>query len=114
MYVPIVGAGVSEIFNIEHNLMLDLSMLALCTALFAYSVYKGIYKGIRVISNTNILLSILFLIAVLSFGPAYEILALTFNSLKEIWINFIGMNTLGIMEKSKFAEDWTVFYWNVL
>ena len=42
MYVPIVGAGVSEIFNIEHNLMLDLSMLALCALLFAYSVYKGI------------------------------------------------------------------------
>ena len=50
MYVPIVGAGVAEIFNIEHNLMLDLSMLALCTSLFAYSVYKGIYNGIRVIS----------------------------------------------------------------
>jgi len=111
MYVPIVGAGVSEIFNIEHNLMLDLSMLALCTSLFAYSVYKGIYNGIRVISNANILMSLVFLIAVLSFGPAYEILILTFNSLKEILINFIGMNTLGISEKSKFAEDWTVFYW---
>lgn len=111
MYVPIVAAGVSEIFNIEHTLMLDLSMLALCTSLFAYSVYKGIYKGIRVISNANILMSLLFLIAVLSFGPAYEILTLTFNALKEISINFIGMNTLGIMEESKFAEDWTVFYW---
>ena len=39
------------------------------------------------------------------------ILILTFNALKEILINFIGMNTLGISEKSKFAEDWTVFYW---
>ena len=56
-------------------------------------------------------MSLVFLIAVLSFGPAYEILALTFNSLKEISINFFGMNTLGIIEKSKFAEDWTVFYW---
>jgi len=111
MYVPVIGAGVSELFNLEHNLMLDLSMLALCTMLFGYSVYKGIYNGIRLISNINVIMALTFLMFILILGPTKEILILTYSAFKELAINFAGMNTLGIIEKSKFADDWSIFYW---
>ena len=111
LYVPIIGAGFSELLNIEHDLNLDLSMLAICTGLFAFSVYRGIYSGIRVISNLNIIISLLFLVAIIALGPAREIMALTMNSVVELGKNFFEMNTLGIIEDSEFAEAWTIFYW---
>lgn len=111
MYVPVIGAGFSELLGIDHDLNLDLTMLAVCTGLFAFSVYRGIYSGIRVISNINIMISLIFLFAILVLGPATEILSLTVNSMTELTRNFFAMNTLGITEDSEFAEAWTIFYW---
>jgi len=111
LYVPIIGAGFSELLNIDHDLNLDLSMLAICTGLFAFSVYRGIYSGIRVISNINIIISLLFLLGVLALGPAAEIFTLTYQAMTELGKNFVAMNTLGIVEESEFAEAWTIFYW---
>ncbi len=111
LYVPIIGAGFSELLNINHDLNLDLSMLAVCTGLFAFSVYRGIYSGIRVISNINIIISLLFLLGVLALGPAGEIFTLTSQAMSELGKNFFAMNTLGIVEDSEFAEAWTIFYW---
>ena len=86
-------------------------MLAVCTGLFAFSVYRGIYSGIRVISNINIIISLLFLLGVLALGPAGEIFTLTSQAMSELGKNFFAMNTLGIVEDSEFAEPWTIFYW---
>ena len=86
-------------------------MLAICTGLFAFSVYRGIYSGIRVISNINIIISLLFLLGVLALGPAAEIFTLTYQAMTELGKNFVAMNTLGIVKESEFAEAWTIFYW---
>jgi BCCT family betaine/carnitine transporter len=39
MYIPVISAGISELYGIDHNLTLDLSVLLFCTLLFALSVF---------------------------------------------------------------------------
>ena len=111
MYVPIIGAGLSEVFKINHGLILDLSMLSLCTLLFGASVYRGINKGIKILSNFNVLLALTFLLLILVLGPFQEIIVLSIEAIKSLFTNYFGMNTLGITERSDFADDWTIFYW---
>ena len=111
MYVPIIGAGLSEVFGINHDLILDLSMLSLCTLMFGASVYRGIDKGIKILSNFNVLLALTFLILIFFLGSFQEIIALSIEAIKSLFTNFVGMNSLGITEQSDFADDWTIFYW---
>jgi BCCT family betaine/carnitine transporter len=111
MYIPVISAGISELYGVEHNLTLDLSVLLFCTLLFALSVFLGLKKGIRMLSNINVVTALVFLLFILLLGPFKEIIALSGDAIKQLIQKFGEMSTLGIGEKSEFAETWTIFYW---
>ena len=111
MYIPVISAGISELYGVEHNLALDLSVLLFCTLLFALSVFLGLKKGIRMLSNINVVTALVFLLFILLLGPFKEIIALSGDAIKQLIQKFGEMSTLGIGEKSEFAETWTIFYW---
>jgi BCCT family betaine/carnitine transporter len=111
MYIPVISAGISELYGIDHNLTLDLSVLLFCTLLFALSVFLGLKKGIRMLSNINVVTALVFLLFILLLGPFKEIIALSADAIKQLVQKFGEMSTLGISEKSTFADDWTIFYW---
>ena len=106
------SSGFTEIFNLNNGLYLDILVICLCVSLFGYSVYKGLDKGIRNLSNFNLMLALLFLLIivfstnVLSLLESYQFLVLSL-----FFTNFWDMSTLGINEESEFAEEWTIFYW---
>jgi BCCT family betaine/carnitine transporter len=79
--------------------------------MFGASVYRGIDKGIKILSNFNVLLALTFLILIFFLGSFQEIIALSIEAIKSLFTNFVGMNSLGITEQSDFADDWTIFYW---
>tara|TARA_B100000029_G_scaffold133982_1_gene128176 strand:- start:511 stop:2031 length:1521 start_codon:yes stop_codon:yes gene_type:complete len=110
-YIPMLSSGFSDIFMISNSSYLDIFVLTLCVSLFGFSVYKGLNKGIKTLSNINLTLAILFLFIVLFIGPFKEIVISSFEGLRFMFINFIDMSTLGISETSQFANDWTIFYW---
>ena len=110
-YIPMLSSGFSDIFNIENNLLLDLQVLVLCVGLFGFSVYAGLTKGIKRLSDLNLFLAILFLIIVLFIGPTLEIIKNSLEGLIYTVKYFWDMSTLGILEQSDFADAWTIFYW---
>ena len=52
---PLISAVISEVFSIKKNILLDFSALVLCLIIFGTSVYLGIQKGIKRLSNLNII-----------------------------------------------------------
>ena len=110
-YIPMLSSGFSDILSIENNFLLDLQVLALCVGLFSFSVYSGLTKGIKRLSDLNLLLAILFLIIVLFIGPTLEIIKNSLDGLVYTVKYFWDMSTLGILEQSDFADAWTIFYW---
>jgi len=110
-YMPMLSTGYSEIFNLEGSVLVDLSVLGFCVGLFGFSVYKGLTKGIKRLSDINMILAGIFLIIVLFLGPTFEIINSAFNGLVFMFAHFWEMSTLGIVEQSNFADTWTVFYW---
>jgi len=110
--IPMVSDCIALLFDIERSKMLDMSVVLICVALFALSVYWGLEKGIRKLADLNVILAILFLIAVLCIGPTLFILRLGTESIGFMFANFISMLTYTeSLERTPFVEDWTIFYW---
>ena len=104
---PLISAVISKIFMIDKNIYLDFFALILCLFIFGSSVYLGIQKGIKRLSNLNIILVIIFLIFILFTGPTEYILKNTVEPVGNMFANFLDFS----LKSSEYTLDWTVFYW---
>ena len=107
MSFPLISAVISKIFMVEKNIYLDFSALIVCLIIFGTSVYLGIQKGIKRLSNLNIILVIFFLLFILISGPTSYIIKNTIEPVSYMFSNFLNLS----LESSKYSITWTVFYW---
>ena len=110
-YIPMLSSGFSEIFSLNKGLYLDILVICLCVGLFGYSVYKGLDKGIKNLSNFNLILALVFLLIIMFSTDIIGLLQTSVSGLLFSITHFWDMSTLGISEESEFAEEWTIFYW---
>ena len=110
-YIPMLSSGFSEIFNLNKGLYLDILVSCLCVGLFGYSVYKGLDKGIKNLSNFNLILALVFLLIIIFSTDIIGLIETSASGLFFSITHFWDMSTLGISKKSQFAEEWTIFYW---
>lgn len=110
--VPLVSRLVGGQFGIEPSLGLDLAILVVWTAMFGGSVWFGLSKGIKILSDINVILAILLLAFTFIVGPKLFIVNGWVNSLGQMAANFVHMSTwTDPVGGSTFWKDWTVFYW---
>jgi BCCT family betaine/carnitine transporter len=109
---PMIAASFGQIFGIETGFGLEVTVVVICVSLFALSVYLGLEKGIKNLSDVNAVLAIIFLIYVLVTGPTLFILRTGTESIGFMLANMIEMITYtDPVNRTGFVEDWTVFYW---
>ena len=111
---PMIAVGISHIFGIEPTYWLTVVIAILCTGIFGTSVYLGLEKGIRRLSNINMAMTLVLLAFVLMAGPTRQLLQMGASGLGRIGGNFIKMHALnGPFDQVhyEFAREWTVFYW---
>ncbi|WP_245680496.1 BCCT family transporter [Bacillus marinisedimentorum] len=109
---PMISAGITEVTGIQRSLVLDISVLLIVTVIFSVSAYSGLEKGIKKLSDINLLLSFGFLVFVLVAGPTLFIMKMSTNATGLLMDNFFRMNLwTDPVLKSGFPEAWTVFYW---
>ncbi len=109
---PLIAALVSRLTGIEVSFGLEVAVVAVCVVLFAISVALGLKKGIKRLSDLNMLLALGLVVFVLLAGPTLFLAKSALNSIGTVAQNFIRMNTwTDPFTKSGFVEDWTVFYW---
>ena len=105
---PLISSVISEIFKIERSYILDISTILLCSIIFATSAYVGVQRGIKKLSNINVIFLIIFLFLILILGPTKYIIANSFETVTFYITNYIDMSfTTG----TTISLDWTVFYW---
>ncbi|MBV1684110.1 BCCT family transporter [Eubacterium callanderi] len=108
---PLVGALVEEVFGIEHSLAVDAGLLISWTILFTISVYAGLTKGMKFITNLKMWLIIGLLVYIFICGPTSFIMNNTLESLGVQLQNIIQMTTYtSAVDDGSFAQDWTIFY----
>ncbi|MCE2558685.1 MAG: BCCT family transporter, partial [Acidobacteria bacterium] len=109
---PMVAACVSEVFGVEQTFGLQVGILVVCVTLFAISVYLGLERGIKPLSDGSVIAAILLLAFVLMVGPTNFLLRTGTNSIGLMIENFIRLNTwTDPVARTGFIEDMTVFYW---
>ncbi|WP_436862744.1 BCCT family transporter [Staphylococcus caeli] len=118
--VPMITAGIERLTGIDgDNMWMRGAILFLVTGIFAYSSYSGLKKGIKVLSDWNVILSFLLLGFVLVVGPTIFIMETTITSMGNMVKNFFQMATwlepfggIGGRKETNFPQQWTIFYWS--
>lgn len=109
---PMLTALIAELGWLPQGTLSSLLVLLVCTSIVGVSVYLGLDKGIRRLSELNAWLAIGFCIFVLITGPTVYLLNTATNSLGLLVVGSVRMLTwTEPFGGNGFVGDWTVFYW---
>jgi BCCT family betaine/carnitine transporter len=109
---PMIAETLAWLFNVEANDKLEIIVVVICILIFAGSVWMGLKKGIKRLSDINVALAFGLLLFILLAGPTVFILKTSLNSLGVMAQNFVRMNFwTDPFTESNFVENWTIFYW---
>lgn len=109
---PMIADNVSQLLDIDRNLMLELMVVFFCVAIFGGSAYLGLEKGFKKLSEFNLIITFALLLFILVAGPTLFILKAGTNSIGLVIQNFFEMSLwTDPVENTGFVESWTVFYW---
>ena len=110
---PMVAAAIDGLLGTGTSFGVKLVIILICSSVFATSVYLGLSKGIKRLSNFNVSLAFLFLAFLLLAGPTVFILKMFTNSIGLMAQNFFRMiSWTDPIVNSGFVEDWSIFYWS--
>lgn len=110
--VPLVSEVLCSVLGITPGFSINLLLILIISAVYSFSSYIGIQKGMAKISNGNTQLAILFCLGIIIVGPGLFIISNTTNSLGLMLQNFIHMSTFtDPVGKTGFPQAWTIFYW---
>ena len=109
---PLIASLITRLTGVQMGFALEAFVVGLCVSLFSISVYLGLKKGIKRLSDFNLGLAFLLVIFVFVAGPTLFLAKAAVTSVGTMLQNFIQMNTwTDPFTDSRFVEDWTVFYW---
>ncbi|UII57249.1 BCCT family transporter [Cytobacillus spongiae] len=110
-----ISGGLSYIFDgiISNSIGTQLVIVAIVTVLFMLSAQTGLNKGIKYLSNLNIILAISLLVFLLFVGPTNFIMDLFTTTIGSYLQNLPSMSfRLSPFDQDlTWFQDWTIFYW---
>lgn len=108
----VVASAATRLTGLEDGFGMQAIIITLVTSTIAYSVYRGMDDGIKVLSNINVSLALILILFIFVAGPTRFILEMSIVSIGHIASNFVQMMTWADpLQRSTFVESWTVFYW---
>lgn len=110
--VPLVAGLISDLLGVPQTPMLYAAVLIIWTVMFGVSVWRGLQRGMQIISNINVGIALAMLFIIAFAGPTVFLMRLWTNSMGLLVSNFwrISFWTDPIAH-SGFPENWTIFYW---
>lgn len=109
---PMLAEALSQFMGVAHTAAIDITVVVVWTCIFVTSVTLGLKKGIKVLSDINLIALIILCSIVFIGGPTYFMLNMFTDSIGLMLTNFTRMafytDPIG---KSMFPQLWTIFYW---
>lgn len=106
-----VSAGLFYLFGIQSNLQNQALIIALITCIAIFSVFRGLDKGVRILSNFNIMLAIGLLSFVILAGPTWVIFSAYGSNLLAYFQDLGSLSNWERPNDEQWYHDWTIFYW---
>lgn len=110
-----VGAGLEFLGVIDVSTTLLIGLIIVITGAATLSVVSGLDKGIKLLSNTNLIMAVVLLLAVLLLGPTLFVMREFVQNIGAYIQNFIGLSfsTLPFYgdDGASWLGSWTTYYW---
>lgn len=109
-----INGGLSYLLGIPINFPIQLIIVVVVTILFVFSAWSGLGKGIKYLSNTNLVLAVFLFALVFILGPTILVLNMFTDSIGLYLRDIISMSFRSAPLDSAnraWISDWTVFYW---
>ncbi|UTW10943.1 BCCT family transporter [Marinobacterium rhizophilum] len=108
-----MSVGLERLIGVDPGINTQLTLIALITVISILSAISGVNRGIKLISEWNIIISILVIGFFLFGGPTAWLLSLFAESLGDYLANFVQMGLWFPAEEgpASWQNGWTVFYW---
>ena len=111
--VPLLTALICRLTGLPDTPELQIAVLVVWMLIFSISVYRGLDKGIKILSNINMYLLVAILVFIFFAAGGHYILAASVEEMGTLISNFMRMNSYSdVFGGGTFAQDWTVFYWS--
>ena len=109
-----INGGLHYLFGVPNNEWVQAIIIVVVTILFIASAWSGLSKGIQYLSNLNISLGAILMVAVLIIGPTVLILNFMTSSIGHLFNSFL-LNTFDSApldgQKRGWMTTWTFYYW---
>ncbi|MDV3467618.1 BCCT family transporter [Stenotrophomonas sp. C3(2023)] len=107
-----IAAGLQRVFGINATVGVQMTIIAIAFVLYMASTTSGVDRGIKWLSNANLILAGVLLVLVLALGPT-GFIADTFTTTLGSYLNQLVTMSLRMspFSGSTWVADWTIFYW---
>lgn len=107
-----ICGGLEHLWGLPNNASVWLIVICIICTIYLLSTVSGLDKGIKLLSDLNLRLAALFLIAMFCLGPSVQILEILATGVGDYVTHFIS-DSLGA---APFGDDtwilsWRIFYW---
>ncbi len=110
-----INGGLNELLNIPQNFNVQLIIIVIATFLFMASALSGLDKGVKTLSNLNMVLAVILMIVTLCIGSSVKMMN-TFTETLGLYLqDLLRMSTrtgAGNADQQAWINSWTVFYWS--
>lgn len=109
-----INAGLNYLFGFEIGIRSQFIIISVVTVLFIMSAWSGLSKGIRYLSNTNLVLALALLGFMLILGPTLLIMNIFTDSIGGYISHFVdlSLSTAPLNAGNReWLDTWTIFYW---
>lgn len=105
--------GLSVLFNIPDSLAAKAALIALSVIIATISVTSGVDKGIRILSELNVLMALGLILFVLFMGDTSFLLNALVLNVGDYVNRFLGMtlNSFAFDRPTEWMNNWTLFFW---
>lgn len=107
-----VAAGLEHVFSVDSGITTQIWLIVGITIIATISVVSGVDKGVKFLSEMNMRIAILLLLAVLILGPTIFILKSFVQNTGNYVNNIVSLSTwTESYTGTKWQNSWTIFYW---
>ena len=106
-----VTAGMDYLYGIPANNLTMILLIVVITSIALISVITGINVGIKRLSQFNVILAFILLLAVFLLGPTLYIFRSIFTGLGTYIMKIVPLSNWIGREDTDFYHGWTTFYW---
>ncbi|MDA8786495.1 BCCT family transporter [Porticoccaceae bacterium] len=107
-----MNAGIHYLLGINISVATQILLIVVITVVATISVLTGVNRGIRILSELNMRLTVVILALFFIFGPTLYLLSSFASNTVDYLINAPALGVwLAPQQHLQWQSDWTIFYW---